>query len=312
MTTAAALDRRFARGLVSGAEDWHPVVRGRFGVVSDLKRAERGIERVFRRRFAHQMRDALPRLIAMLPSLLPVELLTPEPIAAADPPKVPRSIQEIVNLALDTSVDSDDLAFVLRNETTAARSGFQSTLTRIGVPAAERSQFTLVARSSTDWLRAHTNEMFRSVDATTKKRIGRSLARGLRAGEHLDVLTQRVTKTLGEGGWRARLIAQTETINAHARAAEETAASVGVERMQWLDGQPGACPICLDLHGTVKELPDGDYIGKEHTRRAPPAHPACRCAQIPYITEDDAVIAQVGDSPDPPPEDPLFNIVIEE
>lgn len=267
-------------------EDFQLTYRARRRTVPVLRRAEHTTQVVLRRRFARQAQVTMGVLLTMLPGLIERHGADPPTsrVAAADPPPVPRDVNRVVELAFDASVTYDEMLRVRSAQARAAQSATQATVAEVGAELTA-VQFQLVARQSVRWLNRHTNALFRSVDATTKRRIGQSLARGLEAGEHLDALTARVQRTLGEGGWRARMIAQTETINAYSRASEETASELGVAQMQWLDGQAGACPICVDLHEVVKEV-GGEYVGTQYTRTAPPAHPACRCAQIPYEEDD--------------------------
>lgn len=84
--------------------------------------------------------------------------------------------------------------------------------------------------------------------------------------------------------WRARLIAQTEVTRAMNNASRNTYARLGRETLQWLDGQPGACPSCSALHG--KSVPVNGGIFEDPIRGLqvlhPPLHPGCRCSTTAF------------------------------
>ena len=257
-------------------EEYHPRTQSR-GDHLILKRAERTAEAILRRRFARQA-AAFQRGWTSHKAVI-----NRHTQVFAD---LPDDVQRVVELSFDSSVTDDEALQLTAAMVRAGQAGVRAAAADAD-STVDPERYRLVARQAVRWLRNHVNELFRSVDDTTKQRIGRTLAAGLRDGDHLDALSARVTRTLGEGGWRARMIAQTETMNAYSRSAEETAAGLGVQQMQWLDGQLGACPVCVSLHEAVKTLgPGAVYRGIDGVERArPPAHPACRCVQIAYYED---------------------------
>ena len=264
---------------IEAAEPWSPTWRTARSIVPTMMKAERRLQTMFHARFVNQARRSMPALVAGI-SALPDVMFRSAQVAAAEPKQ--DEIDNIVNGAFDTSVDSDDLLVLRTQQQMIARQSFIATMRTIGL-AEVQSQYNIVAQDSVNVLRNSTNALFSSVDQTTKERIGRTLSNGLKKGEHIDELTKRVQKTLDDGAkWRAKQIAQTETIRAYGISAENTAKRVGVEQMEWVSGQLGACVICAPLNGKHKDL-DGEYPGGYN---APPAHPNCRCAQIPYFGKE--------------------------
>lgn len=115
--------------------------------------------------------------------------------------------------------------------------------------------------------------------------------RRMSAKKHAQLLTE-----------RAEMVARTETIDAHANGAlqswqvarDEGYLPAGVRKI-WSAALASerTCPICRALHGSIVEL-DGEFEAKYKpspkaesktiTRRAPTAHPRCRCAMKLEIT----------------------------
>jgi len=92
------------------------------------------------------------------------------------------------------------------------------------------------------------------------------IARNLR--DNIDKITDK----------RARVLARTEVINAHAEGALDGLERLGVKEVEALvefstAGDDLVCPQCMDLEGTVYTI--------EEARGLIPVHPNCRCAWIP-------------------------------
>lgn len=79
---------------------------------------------------------------------------------------------------------------------------------------------------------------------------------------------------------RAQLIATTESARAYTLGARQAYADSGVvAAVEWLTTD-AACDVCGPLDGQQAPL-DGTFAGL-----LPPAHPACRCALLPVVSED--------------------------
>lgn len=121
----------------------------------------------------------------------------------------------------------------------------------------------------------------RDVTEVMDEQISSVLARGLAEGRNpLEIartLRDRVEKI---GITRARTIARTEVIAAHAEATLngfEEAGIAGVEvEAEWLTaGDDKVCPLCEELEGRVFSL--------DEARNMLPRHPNCRCAWRPKV-----------------------------
>lgn len=126
-----------------------------------------------------------------------------------------------------------------------------------------------------------TFEQLRGITDTMSQQISRVLAEGLTQGKGpMDIarsMNERVDKV---GITRARMLARTEIINAHADASlnvYEEAGVMGVDaKAEFVTAQDDAvCSECAALEGTERPI--------DEARGVIPLHPNCRCAWVPVI-----------------------------
>jgi HK97 family phage portal protein len=130
-----------------------------------------------------------------------------------------------------------------------------------------------------------------SITDTTKQGIADILARAAENGDSIDDMAAAISdQFVGLAGYRAEMIARTETVSGYNDASTLAAKVSGVvTSKKWLTaGDP--CPECQDLDGTEVSLDDtfGDVDG-------PCLHPSCRCALI-YVTSDGEEATDDADS----------------
>ena len=120
------------------------------------------------------------------------------------------------------------------------------------------------------------------------QQMSRVLAQGLSEGrgpnDIANDLADRVDKI---GITRARALARTETISAHAEATLNTYEEAGLEGVEVLSeftvtDDNVLCPICEDLAGTEYTI--------EEARGVIPVHPNCRCAWLPVVQDARGVV----------------------
>lgn len=124
---------------------------------------------------------------------------------------------------------------------------------------------------------------YRDLDGITKemdKRISQTLAIGLAEGRSPRDIARDLRREVDAIGiTRARTLARTEIVAAHAEAnlsAYEEAGAHGVEvEAEWSTASD-PCPICEELQGREFTIAEA--------RALLPAHPNCRCAWTPKIT----------------------------
>lgn len=113
--------------------------------------------------------------------------------------------------------------------------------------------------------------------------ISRVLARGLLEGRSpLTIANDIVDRVEGIGLTRARTLARTEVIAAHAEASLNAYEEAGLEgvtvQAEWLTaGDERVCPDCEDMAG--KTFPISEAHGMI------PLHPNCRCVFIPVVDD---------------------------
>jgi SPP1 gp7 family putative phage head morphogenesis protein len=146
-----------------------------------------------------------------------------------------------------------------------------------GIPVS----FDAILQNVQDWAKSYTYDTVRGINATTRDKLQSAMSDWWASGEPLSALEDVIADMPEFGEGRADLIAMTETTRAYAEG--QIAAWDGsgvVQGMRWMTTDENACPICTDLDGAEDSL-DGDFGGDG----PPPAHPGCRCALQPVVSE---------------------------
>lgn len=121
--------------------------------------------------------------------------------------------------------------------------------------------------------------------------LTRLLADGLAHGEAPDVIARRMTQNIGSlSRVRAKRIARTEVIYAHAEGQLDAFTKLGVDEVgilaEWSTaGDDKVCPLCGAMEGTVLTVEDSHGLI--------PRHPNCRCTWIPSITSGKSKLNKV-------------------
>lgn len=119
------------------------------------------------------------------------------------------------------------------------------------------------------------------VTAAMDQQLSRTLAGGLAEGKNPATIAHELTRNVANiTKTRARMVARTEIIRAHAEGQLDSFERLGVEkvgiRAEWLTAGDGrVCPQCGALEGQVMSV--------EEARGLIPLHPNCRCAWIPVV-----------------------------
>jgi len=110
------------------------------------------------------------------------------------------------------------------------------------------------------------------------QRLTRELTEGLARGENPLTIAREINKLIDIPIKRARVIARTEIIRAHAEGQLDAMEAMGLEdvgvMVEWSTaGDDRVCPLCSPLDGVVMKI--------KEARGLIPRHPNCRCAHIP-------------------------------
>jgi SPP1 gp7 family putative phage head morphogenesis protein len=133
------------------------------------------------------------------------------------------------------------------------------------------------------YLKSQAAEHVKGINQTTREKLRSALAEGLNAKETNAELADRVRSVFTDAkGYRAQLIARTETAQAYSWANQQTLEGTGVvQEFSWLTAGSDACATCNPMHGKRRKP------GKQYTGGLMPgfAHPACRCSEIGLVDE---------------------------
>lgn len=137
-----------------------------------------------------------------------------------------------------------------------------------------------------DYLQNQALEHAKGINQTTRDTLKAQLQEGLKAGESVTQLSERVQKVFTDAkGYRSTLIARAETSQAYAYANEKSLEMAGAEYYMWLtagEGDTRVCPICAPLNGYVIRAGAQFPGGLEPTY----AHLLCRCQKLAATKED--------------------------
>lgn len=126
-------------------------------------------------------------------------------------------------------------------------------------------------------------EDLRGITEAMATQISRELAQGIAEGRNPEDMARGINNRVDKvGRTRARTLARTEVISAHAEGAlnsyeEAEVAGVEVEAEFSTAGDDLVCPRCAAL--------EGDVYSMEEARGIIPVHPNCRCTWIPALDD---------------------------
>jgi SPP1 gp7 family putative phage head morphogenesis protein len=120
----------------------------------------------------------------------------------------------------------------------------------------------------------------RGITAYMDQVISRELADGLSQGWNPVKIGRRINAKLDIGSKRAKLLARTEIIRAHAEGNLNQYEAAGISQVQGkaefaTAGDDRVCPDCEGLEGSVFPIAEA--------RGLIPLHPGCRCTWLPVI-----------------------------
>lgn len=145
--------------------------------------------------------------------------------------------------------------------------------------------FGPTSKERIDLLRSKTYTDLEGITDAMSLRIQRTLTRGLTEGKSIAEIARDLSDGIEKiGVTRARTLARTEVIEAHAEGALDEYAEAGVEGVTVMAefataGDDSVCPECEGLEGNIYTI--------EEARGLIPVHPNCRCAWIPIMQEDE-------------------------
>lgn len=120
------------------------------------------------------------------------------------------------------------------------------------------------------------------------QQISRTLALGLAEGRGpMDIARKMVDRVDAIGITRARMLARTETIAAHADSTLNTYDEAGLEGVSVMSefstaGDDQVCPECAALEGREYSI--------DEARGLIPLHPNCRCAWLPIVRNPRGIV----------------------
>lgn len=148
-----------------------------------------------------------------------------------------------------------------------------------------------------EYIRQYTIKLAGEINGYTIQRLSATLGEGLESGDSISQLAQRVQSEYEDfSGYRAEMIARTESARAYTAGSEAAWHESGVVKGKRWVLAPGACPVCNAIaaefnnnpvplnepfyqKGSVIPLAGGGMYKVDYMSiYGPPSHPGCRCA----------------------------------
>lgn len=129
----------------------------------------------------------------------------------------------------------------------------------------------------------------RGITNAMDTRISRTLSQGIIDGLGVQEIARNILDDVDSVGIvRARMLARTEVINAHAEASLNTYTEAGLEGVKvqaefTTAGDNAVCPQCAELENADKFGLGAGVYPIEASHGIIPVHPNCRCAWLPVV-----------------------------
>lgn len=131
-----------------------------------------------------------------------------------------------------------------------------------------------------DFHNATFSERIWSQQAILRAELGKVIEQSLISGKGIAPLTRQIRDAFGVSEYNAKRLVRTEVKRAQSEATKDNYEALGVEEFEFLAFGSSSCEICQALNG--KHFKVKDMLVGEN---APPMHPNCRCAVMPWIDE---------------------------
>jgi HK97 family phage portal protein len=148
--------------------------------------------------------------------------------------------------------------------------GVESAINELGIEVAWNIDNPRVDK----WIQEELGSKIQGINDTTLENLKGTLQDGIDLGEGVDDLAKRVRETYEDAkGYRAEVIARTETISAFTEGNRQLYQESGVKQLQFYTAtDERVCEECYSKHG--------NKYGIEEAQGIIPVHPQCRCTWV--------------------------------
>lgn len=153
--------------------------------------------------------------------------------------------------------------------------GVESAINELGIEVAWNIDNPRVDK----WIKEELGSKIQGINDTTLENLKGTLQDGIDLGEGVDDLAKRVRETYEDAkGYRAEVIARTETISAFTEGNRQLYQESGVKQLQFYTAtDERVCEECYSKHG--------NKYGIDEAGGMIPVHPQCRCTWIAVMEE---------------------------
>lgn len=130
-----------------------------------------------------------------------------------------------------------------------------------------------------DWAAANGAKLISGISNTTRTFVNNQISQGIRNGDSVGQVADRLKSAYTFSQSRAQTIANTETARADVEGNMGSYREADVQKKRWILGA-GACEICEANAAQGAINFDDDFQSGDS---APPSHPNCRCDILPVL-----------------------------
>jgi len=198
-----------------------------------------------------------------------------------------KDIDNLIERLINWTAQNDKLKGVLKTHwLTSMEDGWETATDTFGLEV----NFELLTPAMTEWIDTNGAEKVKGINQTTRTSLSETLTEGIREGESIPKLRDRVTDVFNAAkGYRSEVIARTETHNSMLYGTFETYRVAGVKKKEWLttrDGRERDSHAAID--GEVRDIGERFsnglmYPGDPNGRAEEVVQ--CRCALLPVLEE---------------------------
>jgi len=191
---------------------------------------------------------------------------------------ITKDIDDVLRITHDEREIMKFIEFALPRITEMVKINGEAAAAEIGV------SFDVTNPKVIKWIKDRCGLLIKSISDTTLKKLRKTLAEGVEAGESIPHLASRISNVYDEAkGSRAVKIARTETLSASNQGNLQAYIQSGVvEKKEWLTAlDERTCEECMAMNGQIVDINKSFSCGLS----APPLHPSCRCTIVPVIKD---------------------------
>lgn len=162
----------------------------------------------------------------------------------------------------------------------------------------------MIAPFLDSWKKEQVN-LITSLSRRHVEKVGQILDRQALTGERVESLRSKIMTETGATKAQAQLIARDQTLKLSAKVRQQEHKQLGITRYTWSSSDDERTrQMHKDLDGSVQYYADPPVTNEEGDRNNPGFDFQCRCIDLPYVDDYEALLATNPEEPEPTQPEP--------